>query len=145
MMQPHKAGGHGPFSDADIQQIMAETGYDYDTVCQDIDRTNAKTKEDLYPQFYGGTGIEPQTMSATGGPVPASTPPVPAAASASAPATAAATPAVTPSGNETPATESDTLPPEALEALRASMAPPEQQPTENGEPAWQQRMRRPRY
>lgn len=52
-------GGHGPFSDADIQQMMAATGYDYQKVCSDIDQSGATTKEEVYPQIYSGQGIMP--------------------------------------------------------------------------------------
>lgn len=61
-----QAGGHGPFSDADIQQIMVETGFSYQQVCQAIDSTGAQTKEQLFPNVYEGTGIQPQQPSAEG-------------------------------------------------------------------------------
>lgn len=102
------------------------TGYSYDQVCADINRTGAQSKEQLYPNLYSGQGIEPMQQQ-------------PAVAGAAAPP-----PALAPSGNQTPMTESDTLPPEALEALRAEMAPPAEAAatTPQTDPAWRQRMRR---
>lgn len=109
--------GHGPFSEQDIQQIMADTGYDYQTVCDDIDRTGAQTKEELYPQFYSGQGIQPAAGQMMGAGMTQPGPPVATPQEEMAPAPAAPS--------------ADALPPEALEAMHQSMAPP---PTPPGRP-----------
>ena len=57
---PPSGSGHGPFSEEEIQEIMAETGFSYEQVCQAIDQTGAQTKDQVYPNFYSGRGIEPQ-------------------------------------------------------------------------------------
>lgn len=60
---PPSAAGHGAFSEEEIQQIMAETGFTYQQVCQAIDQTGATTKEQVFPQFYSGQGIQPDPSS----------------------------------------------------------------------------------
>lgn len=64
---PGGAGDHGPFSDEEIQRIMADTGYSYQEVCARIDQTGATTKEQLYPQVYSGQGIEPEGQTVGAG------------------------------------------------------------------------------
>lgn len=62
-------GGYGPLSEEDIQQMMADTGFSREQVCQAIDRTGATTKEQVFPQLYSGAGIEPpQPQGETVGP-----------------------------------------------------------------------------
>lgn len=146
-MNPNASGGHGPFSAEDVQQIMADTGYDYDRVCRDIDASGASTKEQLYPKLYSGEGIQPMTPAAAPAPAPAPAAAAPAGMQTPESAVPAgnpgAMPAPAPSDMQTaaPAMEQDTLPPEALEAMRASMAPPSQQPQNAQDPAWKRRLR----
>lgn len=116
-----QAGGHGAFSEADIQEIMAQTGYSYDAVCQAIDQTQATSKEQLFPNVYTNQGVQPETMQGPqtvqgappGVPVPAAAPPMapPPAEGSAAPAMAA------PTGAEG-------IPPEVAQFMHSQMAPP---------------------
>jgi hypothetical protein len=103
--------GHGPFSPEDIDQIMAETGYEYDQVCADIDRTSAQTKEELYPQFYSGQGIQPQGQMMSPGAVQGD------------PSMAMATPTDESATAQAAPAEGPALSPEALSAMHQAMAP----------------------
>lgn len=150
--------GHGPFTEGDIQQICADTGYDYDKVCHDIDATGAQTKEELYPNTYSGEGIEPQGQTLGGaGQVQGEAPPVndrraqAQAAMQGAPMQQAppeeGEPAQSPQAEST---EGESIPPEVAQAMHTAMAPPPSRPGRKrpgGNPApkgaaWQQRMRR---
>lgn len=126
--------GHGVFAPEEIEQIMAETGYDYEQVCADIDRTGAQTKEDLYPQFYSGQGIQPQQAmgpgAVQGDPSMAMATPTEDGATAGAPVPA----------------EGPSLPPETLHAMHQAMAPPtpmtpgQPQGGKQSGPAWRKRL-----
>lgn len=126
--------GHGPFSEEDIAQIMAETGYSYEQVCQAIDSTGATSKEQLFPQFYSGEGIQPQAESVGPGVVQGAPPPD-ARAQAQAAMQGNAPPPMAPpevSEGEAPQTpqaeamegESEGIPPEIAQAMHTAMAPP---------------------
>jgi hypothetical protein len=130
------AEGHGPFAPEDIQQIMADTGYEYQQVCDDIDRTGAKTKEELYPQLYSGAGIQPMNQppmnpgAMPGGEMAMGTPTDDGATAAA----AAAPPADGPAG----------LSPEALRAMHDAMAPATPmtpgRPQGGKKPAWRKQL-----
>lgn len=127
--------GHGPFSEEDINQIMAETGYEYQQVCDDIDRTGARTKEELYPNFYSGEGIQPQGQMAGSGAVPGGEMAMATPTDDGATAAAAAAPPVEGLG----------LSPEALQAMHDAMAPAAPitpgKPQGGNSPAWRKRLR----
>lgn len=126
--------GHGPFSEDDIQKIMQMTGYSYERVCADIDRSGAQSPEELYPNVFQGTGIQPQ--GETVGPGVAQGPPPPdARAQAQAAMQGNAPPMMAPaetSEGEAPQTpqaeamegESEGIPPEVAQAMHTAMAPP---------------------
>lgn len=57
---PPVGKGHGPFTEEDIQQMMADSGYSYEQVCAAIDQTGATSKEQVFPNIYSGAGIQPQ-------------------------------------------------------------------------------------
>jgi len=57
-----------PFPEELIMQIAQETGYSPDQIRADIARTGASTKEQLYPQYYSGQGIQPQSPAAAEAP-----------------------------------------------------------------------------
>lgn len=122
--------GHGVFTEEDIAQICAETGYSYDQVCADIDRSGATSKEQLYPQFYSGEGIQPQTETAGPGVVQGAPPPdARAQAQAAMQGTAPpVTPPVVEAGTgEVPQAapvEGEGIPPEIAQVMHTAMAPP---------------------
>jgi hypothetical protein len=120
---PPAGNGHGPFSEEDIQQIMADTGYSYQQVCQAIDQTGAQTKEDLFPQFYSGQGIQPQA--------PGQETVSPGAVQGAAPSPGAMPPTAPPEATEgepvqsapTEMAEGEGIDPKVALAMHAAMAP----------------------
>lgn len=116
----------GNFTPEDIAQIAQDTGYSPEQVQQDIARTDAQTKEELYPNVYQGTGIQPETMGS--GVVQGQPPPPPGEAPPPAPPMPGAAPEAMEGGpgqiaNAAPGEGSEGLPPEALEAMHTAMAP----------------------
>lgn len=122
--------GHGAFSEEEIAQICAETGYSYDQVCQDIDRSNATSKEQLYPQFYTGEGIQPPAETVGPGVVQGAPPPDARAQAQAAMQGSAAPPVMAPAEagtGEVPQgapMEDEGIPPEIAQAMHTAMAPP---------------------
>lgn len=54
-------------TDQDIQEIQAATGYSPQRIMQDVQQTHAQSKEELYPNVFGGTGIQPDAAAIGGG------------------------------------------------------------------------------
>jgi len=124
-----------PWTEEMIQQVSQETGYSPEQCRADIARTGAQTKEQLYPQFYSGTGIQPQGETVGPGIVQGPPPDARAQAQAAMQGNAAAPPMTAPaeaSEGEAPQTpqaeamegESEGIPPEVAQTMHTAMAPP---------------------
>lgn len=79
---PAQPAGEDLSSPEVIQQIAEDTGYAPEQIQQDIARTGATTRAELYPNVYGNTGIDPQAAQVGGGYAPDDSQDMPQAPSA---------------------------------------------------------------
>src|SRR6476661_432838 len=105
-------------TDQDIAEICQETGYDEQRVRNDIARTGATSKEQLYPQFYSGAGIQPQGETVADGAIQGQPPATPPPAPMDSPTEEAAEP---PQTAPQEAAEGEGLSPEGVAAMQMAM------------------------
>lgn len=113
----------------DVEEIARETGYSVERIQADIARTGAQTKEDLYPQFYSGAGIQPQGETVAPGVVQGQPPAQPGAEAMPMPAQPGAAPPIAPAeaGGSMPVAPTAAGPqgidPEVAQAMHTMMKP----------------------